>query len=276
MEPIIDVARHTREEIAQAMERNMVGHMSYVAERLPGATVLTSAGLTLVDIGASTDTFNVVCGATLGADTADIAIEEAIAYFNRRNVPFSWWVGPTSTPRDLGARLIAHGLIHAEDETGMVLDLHGLDDGDHAVAGVVVRQARSPTEVADLAGVVAANWDPPDQEVVRTYERAAPILLAPSSPFRLWIAYRDGEPVAACEAFLGEGVAGIYAVVTRSAYRRQGIGTAVTRAALRHARAEGYRVAALQASGQGQRIYERIGFTTCGLFREYKPPSNFS
>ncbi len=158
----------------------------------------------------------------------------------------------------------------------MILDLDSLDDNNATVAGVDVRQARSLAELLDLASVVAANWDPPDQEVVTYYQRAAPILLAPASPFRLWVAYRDDQPVAACESFLAAGVVGMCAVVTREGYRRQGIGSAITRVVLRSARAEGYRVATLQASGLGQQIYERIGFTTCGMFREYKPSSNAS
>lgn len=118
---------------------------------------------------------------------------------------------------------------------------------------------------------MAANWDPPDQAVIDYYQHAAPLLLAPESPFRFWIAYAAGRAVGACESYVGAGVVGIYAVVTRHAYRRRGIGTAVTQAALGHARDEDIRIATLQASGQGQRIYERIGFTTCGMFREFKP-----
>jgi hypothetical protein len=84
-------------------------------------------------------------------------IEEAIAYFHGRNVPFSWWVGPASTPGDLSARLIANGLLHAEDEAGMILDLDSLDDHHATVAEVDVRQVQSLAELFDLANVLAAN-----------------------------------------------------------------------------------------------------------------------
>jgi hypothetical protein len=38
---MFDVAIQTREDIGQAMERNMVEHMSYAAQRLSETTVLT-------------------------------------------------------------------------------------------------------------------------------------------------------------------------------------------------------------------------------------------
>jgi hypothetical protein len=72
------------------MEQNMVGHMSYAAERLAGATVLEADGLTLVDAGVSTDTINVICGATLDPRTADATITAAIAWFHAKGHPFSW------------------------------------------------------------------------------------------------------------------------------------------------------------------------------------------
>jgi GNAT superfamily N-acetyltransferase len=271
MESGFDATSRSCTQITAAMEQNMVGHMSYAAERLAGATVLKGDGLTLVDAGVSTDTFNVICGAALGARTADAAISAAIAWFQAKGQPFSWWVGSASMPQDLGARLVAHGLVHAETETGMVLDLGRLNDREIPISGVDIRRATDRMELHDIATIVAANWDPPDKEVITYYHRTAGILLGPASPFRFWVAYLSGQPAAACESFLGAGVAGIYAVVTRAAYRRRGIGTAVVRAALLNARAEGYRVATLQASEQGQRIYERLGFTTCGSFREYKP-----
>lgn len=140
MDLVLDCAIHPPSQIAMAMERNMVGHMSYAAERLPGATVLTGDGLTLVDSGFATDTFNVICGATLGAGRADAAIDAAVSWFRDARKPFSWWVGPASTPSDLGERLTAHGLVHAEDEAGMILDLGRFEASLPQVAGVDVRR----------------------------------------------------------------------------------------------------------------------------------------
>jgi GNAT superfamily N-acetyltransferase len=76
-----------------------------------------------------------------------------------------------------------------------------------------------------------------------------------------YIAYLHGDPVATSAMNLAAGVAGIFAVSTLPAARRQGIGAAVTTAPLLDARARGYCVGVLEATEMGYPVYARMGFS---------------
>ncbi len=89
------------------------------------------------------------------------------------------------------------------------------------------------------------------------------------SPLQKYLGLLNGEPVATAELFLSHGVAYLGGVSTLPQYRRQGIGAALTLAALRAARQQGYRVGVLTASPVGIPIYRRIGFQELGMYSVY-------
>jgi ribosomal protein S18 acetylase RimI-like enzyme len=77
---------------------------------------------------------------------------------------------------------------------------------------------------------------------------------------RAFVATLDGRPVGYSLVLLDRGVAGIYWVGVIRRFRRRGIGAAITLAAMRFAQQHGYRYAVLQASGEGESVYRRLGF----------------
>lgn len=138
-------------------------------------------------------------------------------------------------------------------------------------AGLEVRRVRTPDELRDFARINAANWKPPDDQVLRFHELAGSLTLAQGAPQWYYVGYLGGTPVAAAELTIGGGVAGLYGVSTLEAHRRRGFGAALTLRPLRDARAAGLRTAVLQASAEGAAMYRRLGFAPFGEITEYKP-----
>jgi ribosomal protein S18 acetylase RimI-like enzyme len=271
------------------MEQNMAGHFSWVQRATGGMAVQERHGWLLVNSGLPCDSFNVLF---ISGQTKDFALQDALSTFRSRGLPFAVWVGPESPAAPL---LEGLGLRLAETETGMLLDaadyrpcapVAGLTvavrKGDRtrdsrgpvpfsdslSVSGLVVERVADARRLAHFAAVVAGH--PPDAALVRFYERCESAVLRADGPMRLFVGTIAGEPVATAEVFLSDGVGGVYGVFTLPAYRRRGIGTAMTALAVREAFASGRRLAALQASADGRGVYERLGFRGVCEFRVHK------
>ena len=261
------VPRH----ILERADANFVAHVTYALDRTAGMTTCVSPQLVIADSGLACDTFNFVCRARLDAAGAHTAAMGALAWFVHARRPFSWWVGPADRPAALGAVLESIGLTRAETELAMALTLDDLPPAPPAPAGLEVVRVRTPAELAEFAAVLAANWSPPDANVVTFYERAAGALLAPDSPQRYYLGRMDGEAVAAAEATVHDGAVGLYNIATREAVRGRGIGTAMTHRPLADALADDCDLGVLQAAPDGVGVYRRLGFVAYGEITEYKP-----
>nr|WP_198151317.1 GNAT family N-acetyltransferase [Kibdelosporangium sp. MJ126-NF4] len=228
-------------------------------------SVVRTDDVVIVDGDVGDDTFNIIAGARFSASDVDERIAETVASVDG---VFSWWVDSTSTPDSLSQRIEAAGFPAHDPEPGMVAALSTLPEPE-IPDGLEIRRVTAPVELAEYAGVVAANWDPPSPGVIRFYERAAGAALDPECQARYFVGYHEGVAVCAAEVFLAHEVAGIYNVSTLASHRRRGFGRAITLVALLAARAEGVDTAVLQSSPDGQSIYRGIGFTEVGTFTEH-------
>jgi Acetyltransferase (GNAT) family len=212
---------------------------------------------------------NGVTHTMLAAENADAVIARTLAHFTRLNLPCAWFDGPAHHPTDLGRRLEAHGLQLYASEPGMAIDLERMRDDLSIPNGLSVERIHGTETLAAWLSTYRLGEDVPLDAPPILMESCVPRHFGEDEPLRLFLARLDGEPVATAQVLLAAGVAGIYGVAVLPAARRRGIGAAVTRAALQHARELGYRVGVLHATELGYGVYRRLGFAEYCTFNLY-------
>jgi GNAT superfamily N-acetyltransferase len=264
----------SRPDLESAADENLAVHATTATARLPGARVRIEPDLILADSGLPCDTFNVVCRARLTDTSAVRRVGMAIAFFARPRRPFSWWLGPGYAPANLPDILTGCGLVEAESELAMAIDLGALSPHPPVADGLTIRRVRTANELATFASLLAANWTPPDAQVIRYYALAEPGLLTPDTLQWLYLGWVGDRAVATAEATIGGGVVGIYNIGTTPQYRRRGIGLAMTHAPLIDAREAGLGTGILHAAAAGVGVYQQLGFRQFGTVTEFKPESS--
>lgn len=205
-----------------------------------------------------TPLYNGVLRTQFASESLEDSIENTLHHFAQKQLPLVWWATPTSQPATLEAALEARGLTRIMELPGMAIDLHTLSE-------VPVPEHLEIVNVHDEASlkqwveVAMIGFETPTELFAPLF--AVESELTPETiPYHRYLALWQGQPAGISALYLNAGVAGIYFVATVPEARRQGIGLAVTQAALQAARSAGYRLAILQASPMGAPVYARLGF----------------
>jgi GNAT superfamily N-acetyltransferase len=255
------------ESLVVAIRANMREWLRYIGSS-PQAELYEGPELTWLLTGTPTPTLNTVMRTEAEPANTGALIEETLAHFRSKGVPrFSWWVGPDTRPADLGQHLASHDLTYHEGPAGMAADLLELTEDSPVPAGLMIEHVQDTKALEAWIRASFSGFGFPGTDTGSGFGLFAG--LGFDLPLRSYLGTLDGEPVAASQLFLGAGVAGIYIVATIPDARGQGIGTALTLAALRDARAVGFRIGILHASPMGLGIYRRLGF------REYCRMSSY-
>ena len=99
--------------------------------------------------------------------------------------------------------------------------------------------------------------------------RSLPPLVLAVPGWRTWLAYRDGEPAAACCTYDDGATVGVYWLATLPRHRSRGLGRAIMFAALGAAPG---RPAVLVATAVGEPLYAALGFQVVSEAAWYRTP----
>jgi hypothetical protein len=162
----------------------------------------------------------------------------------------TWEVGSSATPSDLVDRLLARGLVFADDPlaVGMVLTE---PPAAEPPAGVEVRRVTTPEEALVAAQIAAVAFGMPEP---------VPAPLDPEGRAVRYLAYVDGEPVAQATALFSEHGVSLFGGATLPAARGRGAYRALVAARWEDAVARGTPVLVTQAGAQSRPILARLGF----------------
>src|SRR4051812_39792010 len=197
--------------------------------RAPGAELHEDPDLRWFASGVPLAVFNGVPYARLAEDRVGPALVRAQAVANRRGVPVMWWVGPSTRPADLPARLEQHGLSLARTMVGMAADLAALDRSAASVPGFRIERV-GDAELQRLWALTLGEAFGFTEAAARALAELEPRLCgADYARNTRYVGFLVDRPVATSAFVPAAGLAGIYAVSTVSDARGRGVGAAMTR-----------------------------------------------
>lgn len=253
------------EKLMRAIEANLNVHMTYFAQYLDPIELIRIPGYTLVNSGLADDTFNYVLDADFSTAEAEKKITEITDYFITKNLPFSWWLGPSDKPKDLATQLEKQGYQHTENNTAMYLDLDTWDNKMVSIPELDIIRATDEKTLRDFGLVLAS-----DRAAFEQYFSWIAGIVSVDDPIEYYVGYVDGKPVTRGLSCYYAGVVGLHWLSTSPDQRRKGYGIAMQQFRLRRAKELGYHVAVLQASPEGYLLYRNLGYQVCGVFQEFK------
>ena len=182
-------------------------------------------------------------------------VEENITFFEKRQVPFLWMIGPSSSPKNLGELLIKNGFI-LDKQPGMAYNLKILGAEKELLNKVEIIKVGNVETLKVWNDICLTGFSLPKELISDFFCNALSIMLLNDTPSAsAFLAYYEGNPVASSFVFYEAGVAGIYNVTTLEEARGKGIGTAITLAPLNEAKKLGYEIAILHSSEMGFKEY---------------------
>src|SRR5579885_2277396 len=182
--------------IIDAIEQNFIGYTSaYV--RASGGQVHEEPELTWLYTGTLLSYYNSVIRTAITTSDPDATIKATLAFFQARHQRMSWWVMPSTRPRDLIQRLQTLGLTLGWQDTGMAIDLHNLKEPPSTPTDLTIERVEDEKTMQDWLRAFGPGFDL-NEEDLASYSRlvtCVPPQQHPIGPFYLARSMESRSPL---------------------------------------------------------------------------------
>jgi GNAT superfamily N-acetyltransferase len=189
----------------------------------------------------------------LAPDTADIAIQQQIAFFQSIDQDFEWKVFAHDQPPDLVQRLAAHAFHIDDPEAVLVLDLSSVEPMPTAHS---VRRLLHPSELSAIASIK------PGADAQHRVDRLVYEMTHAPESISIYVAYSDSTPAACAWVRFPKqsAFASLWGGTTVPHLRGRGLYTALLHARIHEAQRRHYRYLTVDAGPMSRPILEKHGF----------------
>ncbi|MCF6410971.1 GNAT family N-acetyltransferase [Pseudalkalibacillus salsuginis] len=219
--------------------------------------------------GSSSILSNKVVKVSAESEEVFLALFREIQAFYQEK-PFSWWIGPDSSPEDLVLKVQSLGLVQEDTYYGLV---KAVGRWEKVNLPYTVRSVVDEQDVRHYVDVAAKIWGYEDRTKEMLVRQRLEYLRDSKSRGGFLIVMDEEHPVAyAGYRFSGDGEAAYLAGTgVLSEYRRQGIYRALLAKRMELASSYGSNWLVTQArKGTSEPILRKLGFEDSGKYEVYK------
>jgi len=241
----------------KAIERNGVAHSVYWCH-WPKMRLVEHPHAIVTESDFPCPFFNNVFSADIPHPNTESVVDDLIGRFCSRSVPCFWWSGPVNHDERVTRILEARGFVKAFEAAAMALSLADLPAQQPGVAEVI--EIESEDQMIDWSRTCTSAFGFDNNLSNWWRDLFTTIPFGDRTPLRHFLACIAGEPAGTASTFNEDGIVGLASVGVREKHRRQGIGSAITLAALVSARHLGCSLGVLFSSPMAVSMYEGLGF----------------
>jgi len=221
--------------------------------------VQESDDLIIMCHGAKEATYQGVGFANLILENIDQKIESVLSYFNERQLPFVWYIGPDTKPSNLGDILQEHGLKYSGGVAAMAIKIDELKLR-HLPKDLTTETVQDREQLRTFFDVWIESYPFPPSLGDIYYDIFTSKVFKLDYLNKFYVGYLEGNAVATSRVFYGKDLASLWWVSTHPSARGRGIATAMTINPLRDSQSYGYKMASLFATNMGSYVYPKLGF----------------